>query len=319
MIAPLVALRPAIVEAAKETVMGEEPAIEVGDHCTSPFPCPFAAYCGQELPPAPDYPVTLLPDRGGKLAAAAMLEAGYADLRHVPEAWELTGRLKRIHDVTRSGVEYRNTGALCAAINDWAYPRYYLDFETIGFAIPRWLGTRPFQNTPFQFSCHIEQTGGEITHREFLDLSGENPSRACAEALIGALGTKGAITTYNAGFERGCIKGLAQRFPDLAPALEAISERIVDLLPLVREHYYHPDMRGSFSIKAVLPAKVPDLSYDALPGVKDGLAAQVAYQEAIQAEAAAERREQLRSELLQYCRLDTWAMVKLAQSLCETA
>ena len=93
----------------------------------------------------------------------------------------------------------------------------------------------------------------------------------------------------------------------------------MDLLPLVREHYYHPDMRGSFSIKAVLPAKVPDLSYDALPGVKDGLAAQVAYQEAIQAEAAAERREQLRSELLQYCRLDTWALVKLAQSLCETA
>jgi hypothetical protein len=311
-----VARRPEAVGAAKATIRGVEPQIPMGAHCNNPYACPFADYCGRDLPPAPDYPVTLLPDRKGKLAADAMLEAGYADLRHVPQDWGLSGRLKRIHQVTRDGVEYRNVDALRNAIKDWSYPRYYLDFETIGFAIPHWLNTRPFQTIPFQFSCHIEQADGEICHREFLDTSGDNPSRACAEALVRALGTTGAVITYNASFERGCIKGLAQRFPDLAPALTPIAERIVDLLPLVREHYYHPDMRGSFSIKAVLPARVPHLSYKALPGVKDGLAAQVAYQEALEPGTPKDRVDKIRSELLQYCHLDTWAMVQLTHSLC---
>jgi hypothetical protein len=109
-----------------------------------------------------------------------------------------------------------------------------------------------------------------------------------------------------------------QRFDDLAPALEAIAARIVDLLPVVRDHYYHPDMRGSFSIKAVLPARLPELSYDALPSVKDGRAAQVAFQEAISPETTPQRRDEIRDHLLAYCKLDTLAMVELTRSLCRT-
>jgi len=183
--------------------------------------------------------------------------------------------------------------------------------------VPRWLGTRPFENLPFQFSCHVEQSDGVVSHHDFLALSGEDPSRACAEAILSTIGPVGAIVTYNASFERGCVRGLAMRHPDLALRLHDIADRIVDLLPVVREHYYHRDMRGSFSIKAVLPARLPGLSYDALNGVADGRAAQDAYKEAVHDATPLERQAELRQQLLDYCALDTWAMVRLAQSLSE--
>jgi len=138
--------------------------------------------------------------------------------------------------------------------------------------------------------------------------------RRCAQALIAALGQTGPILTYSA-FERTVINRLAARFPDLRETLHALTHRIVDLLPLVRAHYYHPDMRGSFSIKAVLPTVAPHLSYAGLGEVKDGVAAQAAFEEAIDAGTEASRRERLEQQLLAYCALDTLAMVELVRTL----
>lgn len=132
-----------------------------------------------------------------------------------------------------------------------------------------------------------------------------------AQALIDACGRQGPIYAYNAGFEGGCIRALAERYPQLAPALLALAERLVDLLPVARAHYYHPSQQGSWSIKVVLPALCPDLSYDALDGVQDGDGAQQAFLEAIAPATDADRRAVLRRQLLAYCRLDTWAMVRL--------
>ena len=192
------------------------------------------------------------------------------------------------------------------------YPRYYLDFETMSFAIPRWEGTRPYATqVPFQWSCHIEYAPGKLRHDMFLDVSGDDPRRAFAEAMIGALGSEGPVLVYNAVFEKGRISELAERFADLSPALLKINERVVDLLPMARQHYYHPAMKGSWTLKAVLPAVAPDLAYDGLE-VGNGGEAQLAYAEIVHPDTPDERKQQLTAGLREYCALDTLAMVRLA-------
>jgi hypothetical protein len=107
------------------------------------------------------------------------------------------------------------------------------------------------------------------------------------------------------------MANLATRFPDLAPSLNAISSRVVDLLPIARTRYYHPGQHGSWSIKAVLPAVIPELSYDKLEGVQDGNMAVSAYQEAIAPTTTPERKQEIERQLVEYCKLDTFAMVRL--------
>jgi hypothetical protein len=193
----------------------------------------------------------------------------------------------------------------------YGYPRFAFDFETIEFGIPIWAGTRPYRNVPFQWSCHIERAPGEFEHKEFLDLSGSDPSRACAEALLHTLESAGPIFGYNAGFERGVLRELGNRFSDLARALEAVSGRFVDLLPIVRRRYYHPDMRGSRSLKDVLPTIAPDLDYGELEGVHEGRGAGEAFLAAIAPEATEERKKEIAPQLLAYCGRDTWAVIVL--------
>ena len=151
-------------------------------------------------------------------------------------------------------------------------------------------------------------------HVGFLDLSGCDPSKDCAVDLIRLCGIHGPVYAYNAGFESRVIRELAERFPDLAPHLHSITARLVDLLPIARNHYYHPSQHGSWSLKAVLPALCPELSYDVLDGVQDGNMAQQAYQEAIAPDTTGERKEQLRQQLHDYCKLDTLAMVRIWQA-----
>ncbi|MCA9316594.1 MAG: DUF2779 domain-containing protein, partial [Planctomycetes bacterium] len=194
------------------------------------------------------------------------------------------------------------------------YPRYYLDFETINFAVPRWRGTRPYQQVPFQWSLHIEGRGGELESRAHLDLSGDHPTRSLADALLDAIGPVGPVFMYTS-FERTCLRTLAASCPDLATGLAAIEARLVDLHPIAKSSYYHPDMHGSWSIKALLPTIAPELDYTALDGVADGVAAQQAYMEAIATATPAERREHLRAGLLAYCGMDTAAMVAVARDL----
>ena len=312
----LVAGRERLIRAAEGVAVGAEPETAVGAHCSDPFACPFTDHCRSRLPDAPAFPVALLPGKTGKAAAAKLAADGILDLRDAPRAAFVTANELRIYDATRSGVAFHDHAALVAATADWAFPRYFLDFETVAPAIPLWAGTRPYQAIPFQFSCHIQASDGALEHRGFLDLSGEDPRRACAEALLEAAGERGAIITYNLPTERAAICGLADLFPDMAAQLMACGARLVDALPLVRAHYYHPQMMGSWSIKAVLPAAVPALSYSDLDEVQDGLAAQRAYLEAIDPATSVQRRQALHEQLSAYCRLDTLAMVELVATLC---
>jgi hypothetical protein len=192
------------------------------------------------------------------------------------------------------------------------FPRYYLDFETIAPAVPIFAGTRPFEMLPFQWSCHIETSLGRIEHAEFLELGAEPPMRRLAESLLEALGTSGPIVVYTP-YERRVLNELAARYGDLAGRLAALTERIVDLYPATRRHYSHPALHGSWSIKAVLPTVAPDLNYQALGEVRDGLKAQAAYLEALDRQTMDARRAALRGALLAYCRHDTLALVRLVE------
>lgn len=307
LIEPIAAGRAQVVSSAREVLAADEPAIEPGSHCSEPFSCSFTAHCGRHLPPSPEWPVTLLPDQSGKKVARQWLEQGVADLTSIPAEAMPSAKLRRIHQATITGKPWHDAKAIIAETASWAYPRTFLDFETIQLAVPRWLGTRPYSQVPFQFSAHIEAEGGALTQAEYLSIDGSDPRRGCAEALA-MLPEIGSVIAWNMAFERSCLLGLAERFADLAPRLIGLADRLVDLLPVVRRHYYHRDMRGSWSIKAVLPT-LSAIGYDDLIDVKSGTDAQAAYSEAIARETRPERRLALRDALLEYCRRDTQAMM----------
>jgi hypothetical protein len=299
---------PGWVERARVAAAGPLPQVPVGQHCSSPYECPFLHVCwpvkGRD---GVEYPVSGL--GGNRKNLGLWVMNGYRDIRDVPAAAITSETQARIHRITAAGAAELLPGAR-TFVAQLPYPRFYLDFETIAPAIPVWAGTRPYQTLPIQWSCHIERAPGMIDHAEFLDLSGEPPMRALAESLIRTLEDAGPVLMYT-DYERRVIAGLAGMYPDLAAPLQAVAERLVDLHPVTRANYYHPDMLGSWSIKAVLPTIAPDMDYAALEGIHEGTEASAAYLEAVHPETAPERREELRRNLLRYCRHDTEAMVRL--------
>lgn len=303
---------PKWIKVARKTLDGKEPDIEIGDHCKDPFVCPFTAHCKSEAGVKEEaYPVEILPGSAGAKLAAILRKKGYGDLRKVPQKLITAPKLVRIWRATKSGKAELDAEA-GRKLSALGYPRYYLDFETINSAVPIWAKTRPYAQVPFQWSCHIERKVGKLEHKAFLADGENDPRLALAKSMIRALGRKGPILAYNAGFEKGRIKELADNLPKQASALRAILKRIIDLLPIARDHYYHREMRGSWSIKSVLPTIAPELSYDNLE-VADGGMAQEAFAEILHPETSLKRSRQLRKDLLEYCERDTLAMAKVAR------
>ncbi|MET1755536.1 DUF2779 domain-containing protein [Novosphingobium sp. RD2P27] len=309
-IEPLVEERGAVVEAARMVLEGAEPSVVPSSHCSKPYDCSFRTHClaGQ---PSAEWPVEILPHGGGRRLA----RMGYTDLRDVPAELISTPGHQRIHRATVTGtVEHDALGAQAAMAN-WVYPRIWLDFETVSEAVPQWAGCGPWRQVPFQFSAHIETAHGVIDHVEFLQTDGADPRRACAEALAG-LPAQGSVIVWFEKFEKDRLAELAKDFPDLAMALASLRDRVVDLLPVARDHWYHRDQRGSWSLKRVLPTIAPQLDYASLD-VKDGAQAQDAYREAVAPDTSPERREELEEGLRNYCLRDTKAMIIIAKSLSQ--
>lgn len=297
-----------LVAKAREATSGPLPIIDVGTHCNKPYECQFISHC---WPMDAEYPVTGL--GGSKAKLAEWVVAGYRDIRDVKRSELSAEQHQRIHRITQSGEAELLPGAK-ETLEALPYPRYYLDFETIAPGIPIWTGTRPYQALPIQWSCHIEESDGEIRHEEFLDLTGEPPMRALAEQMIVVLGGSGPVLMYT-GYEKTVINGLISMFPDLEKPLAEIVSRLWDLHPLIKAHYYHPDMLGSWSIKAVLPCIASHMDYSTLEGIKEGTAASDGYLEAINPDTNAARKQELEEQLLRYCRFDTEAMVEITRYL----
>lgn len=300
------------VSAQQEMLAGREPDIAMGTQCNLPYACEFQDYCLAQCGVVPaEYPVAILP-RGGRLIEELESE-GYSDLRDVPAARLGTQTLfLRVRDASRSGNPYLDPAA-AVELGKVGFPRYYLDFEGINPAVPRWAGTRPYQQLPFQWSLHIEQADGSLEHRAYLHTSPDAPMRPAMEQLLAVIGNRGTVFVYNQSYEGGVLTAMAKMFPDLAEQLGAIPKRFIDLLNVARRHYYHPAMKGSWSIKSVLPTIAPELDYGNLGEVQEGGGAQQAFLEIIATDTTGERRSQLIHDLERYCARDTFAMVKIVE------
>ena len=287
-----------------------EPEVKVGKQCKDPYDCGFYSYCTRHQPKA-EYPVQWLPGiRSQKVENLAA--QGIYDLREIPDEM-LNEKQIIVKQASITNKAYVYQFALSSILANLDFPLYFLDFETISFAVPIWDGTHPFQQIPFQFSLHKLTESGELTHIEFLDISGNNSMEAFANALVNACGREGDIIVYNQSFEKNRIQELSEKFPNLSDQLLSINKRIEDLYPIAKEHYYHPSQQGSWSLKKLVSAVIPELKYEDLSGIQNGNMAMDAYREAMQSETTVDRKEVIKQELLAYCNLDTFALVRIWQ------
>jgi hypothetical protein len=295
------------VKRFKRVLAGGEPKTDVGSHCKEPYECPFIDHCSG---PQSEYPVDCLPGSGKAKIIAALKAEGIRDLREIPAGRLSNKQHEWVRKVTQSGKAELRPGAK-QAISSLAYPRYYLDFETASFAVPIWEGTRPYQSLPFQWSCHIQTSPRQMRHEEFIDCTGQPPMRGLTESLLKTLGTQGPIFVYS-GYEKRMLNQLAGLYPDLEARINKVIKRLVDLLPIARENYYHPDMLGSWSIKYIIPTVTEAVDYHS-GDIQDGGSAQTAYQQMLSPAMTSSDREKLRQALLDYCKLDTLATVELVK------
>ena len=297
--------------AQQRMLEGPLPDVRIGEHCSRPYECPFIERCWPKLP---DHHVSKL-YRIERKRALELEADGYATIYDLPSDLELSViHARQVKAVQTGRMVVERT--LSKALAQFTSPLAFLDFETVSLAIPRWPGCRPWQQVPVQFSVHLEDRGRGLAHHQWIADGPEDPRPALAEALVAACAGARKVVAYHASFERECIKQLREAVPRWARELERIEKRLVDLLPTIRSHVYHPDFGGGFSIKKTLPALVPGLSYADLK-VQDGEVATVELQRLMlegDGTPPAERAA-LREALLRYCERDTWAMVKLLEKL----
>lgn len=289
----------------------EEPQLATGSHCRDPRPCPWIERCST---PEGPWSVRQLPRAGRLLHELA--ELGVEDVRVIPSDQRMNPSQQHAVWSIVNNAEYIGQG-LRPALESVRYPIRFVDFEAAQPAVPRWPGISPFTQLPTQWSMHIQASDGTVEHREFLHTEDSDPRRAFVESLVAAAGGDGSIVVYS-GYEASTLRGLRDRLPEHWEDLEAIVHRVVDLLPIVRDHYYHPALRGSFSMKALLPAVCPELDYTDL-ALKNGEMAARAWLRMIGPNTPPAEREELRASLFAYCARDTLAMLAVRARLLTRA
>ncbi len=281
------------------------PDCEIGEQCVSPRPCDFRGQCWSHVPRESVFEITGLSihDKFG------MYRAGMVRMQDIPGDYPLKSFQKLQVKCAVSGATYTDREALNRFLAEISYPLYFMDFETIMPAIPRYDGTAPYGHVPFQYSLHyLESRGSNPVHREFLAVPGKDPRRDFITSLLEDTSAKGDILVYNRSFEEGVLKELAGLYPELRVQVEERIARLRDLmLPFRFRHYYSPAMKGRFSIKKVLPALAPEYSYEELE-ISDGFMAMSAY-ERLDGESDPVEIERVTAELRRYCALDTRAMM----------
>jgi hypothetical protein len=298
----------------KKVLMGKQiPEIDIGTHCYNPYTCGFYDYCRKHLPENSVFDFS-----GMHLDKKYDLyRKGIIKLEDVPDSFPLNKNNKLQLEVYRSGKTAIDKEAIKNFLSDLSYPLYFMDFETFQPAVPLFDNSKPYQQIPFQYSIHFkEDTNSELKHFEFLAEPGEDPRRGFIENLLKATESEGDIIVYNKTFEITRLKELARDFPEYQDEIEEIINRIKDLMiPFQKKYYYVPEMKGSYSIKYVLPALVPEMSYDELE-INEGGLASIAY-ESLQTESDLMLIAEIKKQLLDYCKLDTLAMVKILEKIME--
>jgi len=285
------------------------PEVEIGRQCTSPYRCAFHGYCRQG---GPEHHIEQIP-----WAKAPLLEslsrAGIRDIRDIPAGFQgLSVVQQRVRDSVVTGQPWRNP-EIGRVLRRAAQPLHFLDFETFNPALPLYPGTRPYQVIPFEWSLHVRDSAGNLRHHLFLHDGDGDPREPFSASLLEHMGPEGSIVVYS-GYERRILTQLASELPQFSDRLPPLCDRMLDLLQVLREFYYHPQFHGSYSMKSVLPVLASDLGYDDLE-IQDGTQASAAFAKMILDETPHWQRQRLREALHAYCGRDTEAMVRVFDAL----
>ncbi len=300
---------PAALADMRAMLRGGEPEVDIGPHCDDPFECDFKDHCWQHVPAHSVFSL-----RGRGIDRWELYRRGVVKLADVP--------LDALNLAQRMQVEYfldRKSHADPVKVREFLgrvrHPLCFLDFETVGSAVPLFDGTRPYQQVPFQYSLHrVDAPGGELKHFEYVAPPGADPRKELAEKLLGEIPDGACVLVYNMAFEKNVLRELGEFLPGLRKRLAAVSGGMIDLMePFRRRDIYHWKMDGSYSLKSVLPALVPGMTYDDLEISDGAMAAEVYFSlERISDPAELAR---LRKALLEYCRQDTLGLVRLLDTL----
>ena len=289
------------------------PDIKIGPQCHNPYDCSFLGTCWKDVPEYSIFDIAgMRTDKKFDL-----FKGGKLKLEDIPDDYKLTTNQRMQIESEINGNTTIDKKGIKEFLDSLSYPLYFIDFETFMPAVPLYDQSRPYQQIPFQYSMHFQKSrGSELQHVEFLADGKSDPRIPFIENLLRDTEREGNIIVYNQSFEMSRLKEIAEDFPKYKKGINELLKRIKDLmLPFQKKYYYNPAMKGSYSIKNVLPALVPEMSYDEM-AISEGGAAMNAFESLIN-ETDPEVIKKTRKDLLEYCKMDTLAMVKLVDKLFE--
>lgn len=318
-----------IPEALADIARQKEPQVRIVRQCTTPYACPFIPYCWSQakIPENSVYALTRIREK----TLIELLDRGVMDIKDIPDDIALQPSQVAAVKVARTGKAIIKKAKIKEALSELTYPLYFLDYETVMPAVPMWDGTKPYQQVCFQYSLHVmreaskgKSSKAKLEHYEYLASGRDNPMPALLAQLREVIADDGgSVIVWNKSFEMARNREMGEMFPEYADFLESVNGRVYDLMEIFKKRLYvHPEFHGSCSIKKVLPALVPELSYEDLEDIREGTMAGIRWLEVEHGsggatgaevdEVARERvRERVRRNLLKYCERDTEAMVRV--------
>jgi len=315
--APHLKQAPANLAALQNVLAGPDmPQVSIGARCTAPYACDFMDFCWKHVP---DYSVYDL-KRADFNTINELRSLGVMRLEDIPPDFGLTDSQEIQVRVAKSGEPHIDGPGIKKCLAGLVYPLHFLDFETVSLAIPPYDGLRPFQALPFQASLHVQdKPGAELGHFEYLGEPKSDPRPGLVKFLVERIASQGSVVAYNIGFEGARLAELADAFPKGAKALNGMQKRLWDLIvPFRSSLFVHPDMHGSASMKAVLPALVPGMSYESL-AISNGETAFLAYESLMTGKVSAAQTKKTMAALREYCGQDTLGMVEILKVLEQYA
>lgn len=308
---------PASLAAMKRALEQEgEPYQRIGSVCKNPYGCEFMSYCWQSSDESSIHSLSRLSDK----KRHELMDLGIQRIQDIPEDYPLSDHQCIEVQCVKGEHVHINVGKIKEHLSELTYPLYFLDFETVSYAVPPFEGCWPYRQLTTQYSLHIQNApGAPLEHKEFLHMEHSDPTEAVAKALVKDIPQdQGSVIVYSASFEKGRILEMAKALPELKVHLEHIASRLWDLeVPFAKRWYWDSAFLGQSSIKKVLPVLAPEISYEALQ-IRSGDAAKIQYEKMVQLPAGSPEQKAIQAALLEYCKLDTWAMVLILKKLADT-
>jgi len=291
----------------------KEPQIRILKQCNSPYECPFIDYCWKDVP---DHSIYSIACGLSEKKLNELLDLGILEIKDIPEDFLTRERALMHQHVIKHNKVHIEPDKIKEDLGNLKYPLYFLDYETFSPAIPLFDGYKPYQRIVFQFSLHVQESkDSKLKHYEFLAKDFKDPVEDLLKVLKKAITKKGTSIAWNAMFEKGCNSEMAERAPHYASFLKSINDSMYDPMLIFRKGYYvHKNFHGSASIKKVLPVLVPKLSYKNL-NIQEGGTASDSWKTLIDPEIAKKEKDKLYRDMLDYCGMDTMAMVEILNFL----